>query len=240
MGFDSWSFWERRWTSCFWGWVGKTYFQCSQWAQGLENHAPHLTNSSSMSVTTCFRYVLTFVFDGLAFGMWGRRGSYMRKLLRLHYMGNWKYVIMPNQTFYQKRYTWRLDSPIKPFLRISTVSSIRKSAKYDYVISRHENRTAQSENGHLLKNEHRKYIRIGSPKKRTRTKRQIPNPKCGTPNNTSNQQKKTNYNNDEQKAKKSFAQENQAVRIYSFSRVRSRCSRLLVFRALYCFGVAKP
>ena len=101
--------------------MAKTDFQCSQWAQGLENHAAHLTNSSSMSVTTCFRYVLTFVFDGLAFGVWGRRGSYMRKLLRLHYMGNWKNVIMPNQTFYQKRYTWRLDSPIKPFLRISLV-----------------------------------------------------------------------------------------------------------------------
>ena len=29
---------------------------------------------------------------------------------------------------------------------------IRESTKYDYVISRHENRTTQSENGHLLKN----------------------------------------------------------------------------------------
>ena len=101
----------------------------------------------------CLRYILVFVFDGLAFGMWVRSGSYMRKLLRLHYMGNRKYVIMPNQTFYQKRYTWRLDNPIKPFLRI--VSSTRKSAEYDYVISRPKNRTAQSENEHLLKNEHR-------------------------------------------------------------------------------------
>ena len=120
--FDSWSFGVRRWTSCFWDWVGKTYFQCSSWAQGLENHAPHPTNSSIMSVTMCLRYILTFVFDGLAFGMWGRRGSYVRKPLRLHYMGNRKYEIkiqtLPKPAFYQKRYTWRLDSPSKHFLRI--------------------------------------------------------------------------------------------------------------------------
>ena len=45
----------------------------------------------------CLRYILTFVFDGLAFGMWVRSGSYMRKPLRLHYMGNRKYEIkVPN------------------------------------------------------------------------------------------------------------------------------------------------
>jgi hypothetical protein len=44
----------------------------------------------------------------------------MRKFLRLHYQ---KYVIenrtLSNQTFHQKRYTLRLDSPSKYFLNIN-------------------------------------------------------------------------------------------------------------------------
>ena len=48
----------------------------------------------------------------------------MRKPLRLHYMGNRKYEIkiqtLPKPALYPKKYTWRLDSPSKHFLRIPT------------------------------------------------------------------------------------------------------------------------
>ena len=117
-------FWGKTVDFLLLGLGGKNIFPMQFVGASLENHAPHPTNSSIMSVTMCLRYILTFVFDGLAFGMWVRSGSYMRKLLRLHYVGNRKYEIkvqaLPKPAFHQTRYTWRLDSPTKHFLRIPT------------------------------------------------------------------------------------------------------------------------
>ena len=45
--------------------VEKTHVECSYCAQGLEDHAPRPIYGSSMSLTTCLRYVLTIAFDGL-------------------------------------------------------------------------------------------------------------------------------------------------------------------------------
>ena len=83
--------------------MGKSHFRCSYWAHDLGDHASHPIDGSSMTLTRYFRYVVIIVFDGLAFEMWGRKGSYMIKLLKLHYIGRRKYVIekrnLSNQTF---------------------------------------------------------------------------------------------------------------------------------------------
>ena len=91
---------------------GETHFECSYCAHGLEDHAPHPINGSSMSLTTCLRYVLTMFFDGLAFEVWERRAR--EKLFRLHYIGSRKYVIenrnSPNQTFTLNWYMRKLNN----------------------------------------------------------------------------------------------------------------------------------
>ena len=54
----------------------KTSLKCSYWAQGLEDHVPHPTNGSNMSLTTRFRYVLTMALDGVLLLKFGKGGAH--------------------------------------------------------------------------------------------------------------------------------------------------------------------